>query len=313
MNPPSRADYTNGRPEEVHRRRYDDRLRGGPWTLFGPSGVVVKTSKEVPVRTVFCLCILAAAVTATAAAADGGPSPGVATGWDGVLAPGGKIRYVAVPGGGARTVVEAVRVRGGRVESFAVIRGIYGVPMVTYGGQAGGLSHDGKTLVLSTQPGAPVSRFAFVSTKTFRVRQVVTLRGTFSFDALSPDAGKLYLIEYVDPQNVNHYRVRAYDLQRQRLLAGAIVDRREPGEKMRGQPVRRVTGAGGRWVYTLYTRQGAGPFVHALDSEKGEAVCLDLPWHGSQNALWRMRMRLSADGSKLVLRGKGRTIVVRTP
>ncbi len=264
-------------------------------------------------RTVFCLCVLAAAVTATAAAADGGPSPGVATGWDGVLAPGGKIRYVAVPGGGARTVVEAVLVRGGRVQSFAVIRGIYGVPMVTYGGQAGGLSHDGKTLVLSTFPGAPVSRFAFLSTKTFRVRQVVTLRGTFSFDALSPDAGKLYLIEYVDPQNVNHYRVRAYDLQRRRLLAGAIVDRREPGEKMRGQPVRRVTGADGRWVFTLYTRQGAGPFVHALDSQKSEAVCLDLPWHGSQNALWRMRLSLSSDESKLVLRGKGRRIVVRTP
>jgi hypothetical protein len=265
------------------------------------------------VRTAFALCFLIGALAAGAAAADGGPSPGVATGWDGVLAPGGKLRYVAVPGGGRRTVVEAVRVRGGRVESFAVIPGDYGVPLVTYGGQAGGLSHDGKTLVLSTWPGAAVSRFAFVSTKTFRLRQIVTLRGTFSFDALSPDASKLYLIQYVDPQNVNHYRVRAYDLQRRRLAAGAIVDRSEPGEAMRGQPVRRVTGSSGRWVYTLYTRQGAGPFVHALDSMAGEAVCLDLPWQGSQDALWKMHMRLSADGKKLVLRGAGRTVVVDAP
>jgi hypothetical protein len=265
------------------------------------------------VRIALALCVLTGAVAAGAAAADGGPSPGVVTGWDGVLAPGGKLRYVAVPSGRGKTVVEAVRIRGGRVESFAVIRGDYGIPLVTYGGQAGGLSHDGRTLVLSTWPSAPRSRFAFVSTKTFRLRQVVTLRGSFSFDALSPDASKLYLIQYLDPRNANHYRVRAYDLQRRRLVAGAIVDRREPGEAMRGQPVRRVTGSSGRWVYTLYTRQGAGPFVHALDSVQGEAVCLDLPWHGSQDALWKLKMRLSADGKKLVLRGAGRTVVVDTP
>jgi hypothetical protein len=106
--------------------------------------------------------------------------------------------------------------------------------------------------------------------------------------------------------------VRAYDLERQRLLPGAIVDRTEPNDVMRGYPVRRVTSPGGVWVYTLYGG-GRMPFVHALDTVHRQAVCLDLPWKGSQNSLWSMRMRLSGDGRKLVLTGKKRTMEVGLP
>src|SRR5439155_7056644 len=119
---------------------------------------------------------IAAAWAAAGAAGDGGPSPGIADGWNGVVAPGGQIRYVSVSTG-PQTVLEAVRVRGGRVERWGVIHGSYGIPLVAYDGQAGGLARNGKLLVLSSWPGASVSRFLVVGTKGFRVRQRVTLRG----------------------------------------------------------------------------------------------------------------------------------------
>src|SRR5437879_8810815 len=100
-------------------------------------------------RSVFALAaaFAAAALTAVAAGADGGPSPGVSWGWDGVVGSGKQVRYVAIPTG-RNTVVELVRVLGGRVLRWTAIRGSYGVPLVTVFGSAEGLSRDGKTLVL---------------------------------------------------------------------------------------------------------------------------------------------------------------------
>src|SRR5439155_25241558 len=162
------------------------------------------------------------------AAADGGPSPGVSWGWDGVVSPDGQLRYVAV-GARNRTVVEAIRVRDGRVLRFGDIPGNFGVPLVAYDGSAGGLSHDSKTLILSGFTGPPtpksVTRFAVLNTRNFRLRDVIALRGTFSLDALAPDASTLYLIQYTSTSNYNRYRVRAYDLGTRKLVPGAIVDK----------------------------------------------------------------------------------------
>jgi hypothetical protein len=40
----------------------------------------------------------------------------------------------------------------------------------------------------------------------------------------------------------------------------------------------RTTSAGGRWVYTLYMNNGGTPFIHALDTVKGVAHCIGIPW-----------------------------------
>ena len=72
-----------------------------------------------------------------------------------------------------------------------------------------------------------------------------------------------------------HYLVRNYDLVRDELMPGAVVDKREPDERMEGQPVARAVPAAAPWVYTLY-RKAEGPFVHALNTE-GFALCIDLP------------------------------------
>src|SRR5581483_5888382 len=103
------------------------------------------------------------------------------------------------------------------------------------------------------------------------------------------------------------YAVRAYDLPRGRLLPGAIVDKREPRETMRGYPIARATGPGGAWVYTLYTRPGAGAFVHALDTRHRSAVCVDLPWRGGDDA-WNAELRLAAGARQLLVRLHGETV-----
>ena len=46
---------------------------------------------------------------------------------------------------------------------------------------------------------------------------------------------------------------------------------------MRGEPGTRATSADGRWAYTLYARQKHAPFVHALDTARRQAYCIDLP------------------------------------
>jgi hypothetical protein len=250
------------------------------------------------------------------AASDGGPSPGVVSGWDGVAARSGAVRYVAVTAQNW-TTVEAVRVRGGRVLRFASVRGYYGVPLVTQNGTAGGLSHDGRTLVLSSYPSPAanaVSRFAVFNTRSLHLKRVVTLRGTYSYDALSPDGSMIYLIEYSQGATSVRYRVRAYDLAGGRLLAGAIADKRLWGDYMRGFPVSRATSSDGGWVYTLYGKPDGTAFVHALDAKHRAAFCVNLPWRRAQNAIGLVKLSLLGGDKQLLLRqpGFGRLAIVDT-
>src|SRR5262245_47830640 len=258
---------------------------------------------------------LAAAAWAAGATA-GGPSPGVVTGGDGVVGPSGKVRYVALQGGG-HTTVAAVLMRSGRVIRYGFVPGAYGVPAVAYDGSTDGVSRDGRTLVLASflGPGATnvVSRFAVVSPKTLRLRRIVTVPGLFSFDALSPDGRLMYAVEYLSAARTGaNYRVRAIDLDRGRLLPGVIVDKREADEPMRGQPVTRAASLDGTWAFTLYSRGAAEPFIHALDTRHGAARCIDLPWPNTGGALSTVKLRV--DGRSLVLwqPGTGRLGLVDT-
>jgi hypothetical protein len=45
-------------------------------------------------------------------------------------------------------------------------------------------------------------------------------------------------------------------------------------------------------VYTFYQSPGGFPFVHALDTIRGVAHCVGLPWRGSQNGFGNMRLTL---------------------
>lgn len=247
------------------------------------------------------LALVSLSLVAGSAAAGGGPSPGVSTGWNGVLAPEGALRYVAMPTGNA-TVVAAVHVRTGRIERYASVRGTFGIPLVAYDGSAGGISHDGRTLVLTSfvGPAAPgaVTRFAILSTKRLKRERVLTLRGSWSFDALSPNGRLLYAVEYL-PGNAGNYRVRALDLRNGRLLPGSLADSKQARGEMRGSPMTRASGPGGGWAYTLYAKPNGTAFVHALDTRNRKAVCIDLPWRRVGNAMGDVRMAVR--GRSLVL------------
>src|ERR687885_573761 len=95
--------------------------------------------------------VVGALVAAPVALADGGPAPTAAYG---VLAPGGKIRYATLVSG-RHTTVNASRTNG-MVLRWRDVRGRWGVPGVASDGTAGGLSADGRTLVLVPAQTAPV-------------------------------------------------------------------------------------------------------------------------------------------------------------
>jgi hypothetical protein len=242
---------------------------------------------------------VAAALVPAGAGANGSPySPGLMYGWNGVGAQDGGVRFVAF-GMPKSTIAAAVRARDGHVVRSTVIRGFYGVPLVSYDGTAGGLSGDGDSLVLASYgplPGeAGKTRFVVLSTQALRVVRLVVLRGSWSYDAISPDGSMLYLVEHISAGQNPLYRVRSFDLRANRLIPGAIVDRIEREAVMGGQPVTRATSSDGRWAYTLYARAKSEPFVHALDTVRREAFCVDVPLRLGQAKQMELRLRLTAD------------------
>ena len=247
---------------------------------------------------VFAVIVFAVAATALAA----GPSY-VSAGGPGVRAPDGKTRYVALPMR-AQTAIARVRVPDGSVESWAELDGAWGIPQPTPTAPGEGLFRDGSRLVVATFGAGSPSRFAVVDTRRMQVDQTFSLDGSFAYDALSPDGSTLYLIQHVNLDNLDRYVVRAYDLDEERLLPGRIADKTQPGWVMQGTALTRATSADGRWVYTLYSRPGGYPFIHALDAANGVAHCTGLPWRGSQAALVNLRLTPRDDGRSVAVHWK---------
>ena len=248
--------------------------------------------------------VVAALTVLVGAASGAGPSPGVAFGSPGVLSRDGKLRYVALRAGGG-TLVEAVTTRGGTVRRSRFLRGAFGIPLVAYDGSTGGLSRNGRRLVVYEPSSGSKTRVVVLSPRTLRVQKRFTLSGNFGFDALSPDGSLMYLIQLKGgPNGGLAYDVRALDVDTSRLYPGAIVDRREPDEKMNGIPMTRVGSADGSWAYTLYSKPSGGAFVHALHTTAREAFCIDLPLRIPDQELARVRMRVGKNALVLRLRGK---------
>ena len=237
-----------------------------------------------------------------------GPWPGLATG---VRSPDGQLRYTAARSEAA-TVVRAVRLgSGAAVVAKVTLDGAWGIPAITSTGVAGGLSPDGRTLVLSepaTYSGLrSTSKFLVLSTRTLAVEKTIALPGEFGFDALSPDRRTMFVIQHRKRADLVAYVVRAYDLASDRLLPGTVVAKGETGS-MRGYPVSRATGNRGSWVYTLYNRGNGAPFIHALNTVRRSAVCIDLP-DVAERDVWTMRLALTPDGRRLLVRsGEGQAL-----
>jgi hypothetical protein len=243
----------------------------------------------------------------TPALGDGGPGPGIVQGWDGIT--NGKERLVAVPTVGW-TSVQAIQRNGGRVIRWVNIKGSWGIPLVAFDGTSDALRPDGRTLLIATQASRTPSgktSFALIDMKKMRVLRMVSIRGAFAFDALSPDLRYLYLIQYVSDVDFTQYRVRAYDLRANKLTRKVVSDRRSWETTMQGSPVSRLSRDG--WAYTLYGGVKR-PFIHALDTRRAEAVCIFMPWKSSPKRLYEYRLRSDAEG-RLVVRGpRGRPLAV---
>jgi hypothetical protein len=219
------------------------------------------------------------------------------------------IRYVTARAHGVTTVRA---LRGSRVLATATVDGLFGIPAVTINARAGGLSPNGRLLVLSEptnyQGLRSRSRFVLLATKPLAVRDTIVLPGEFGFDALSPDGRTLFLLRHGSSADLNAYEVRAYDLRANKLMRRVIVAKGESAT-MRGYPAQRATSKSGAWVYTLYSRQHGAPFIHALNTVRRVAVCIDLPWRdASFDDAFRATFRLSPDGRTLVVRSDGRTV-----
>ena len=154
---------------------------------------------------------------------------------------------------------------------------------------------------------APQTTFAVLSTRRWlRLRRTVHLPGDFSYDALSPDGRALFSSTTCRANDPTKYRVRVYDLARNRLEPKAIVDPREDPDEMNGLPLARATSSDGRWAYTLYQGTAGEPFIHALDTRDRKAVCIDLhdPALARGNP-YELRLLLAAGGARLDVRRRG--------
>lgn len=252
------------------------------------------------------VALIAAASLPARAGADGLPVPGgVDTTRQGVLSASGAQRFLAIPRGGD-TLVERIATGSGALLDTLSIQGSFSVPGVSIAGDTDGLSADGSALVLiRPRGGFPQAETSMVviDPNSLSIERRITLDGDFSFDAISPDGRAAYVLQYPDPRDPTDYRLRTLDLSSGRLAPGSLLPDNESDEEMRGFPMSRVAGVGGRWQYTLYDggtlyhRGNAGkPFVHAIDTVERRTLCIDLDWVPAAR-IDQVTLELGGDGA----------------
>jgi hypothetical protein len=248
--------------------------------------------------------VLLAALAFVPAASAAYPAPYAVQGGAGLPNLDGSLHFIAQPAG-SNTRIDVSN--GDSTVMSRTVHGAFGIATLTQNGLAGGLFHDGSAFVLQNLGLKSTSSFMVVGTKDLVPRDTITLKGTFGFDALSPDGSRLYLIQHTSTNDIEHYVVRGYDLGAHKLLPGRIADKTQKGWVMQGWAVDRVTTPDGRWAYTLYANPGGYPFIHALDTVRGVAHCVGLPRTATdQGAVYNFTLSLQG-GSLAVSWQDGRT------
>jgi hypothetical protein len=259
--------------------------------------------------------LIACAFCALPAAANAGGGPVTEIdGAPGVISAARDTRFMTVKSGG-NTVVTQLRVPGGGLIRSRTLPGRWSIPAVGYDASPTGLSGDGgRLVVVKPRTRFPVreSQMLVLDTTSLDSISQMRLKGDFALDAISPDGATIYLVNYVDRKDPTLYSVRAFDVQRGKLLSRPVIDPNEKGP-MAGVPVTRQMGTDGRWAYTLYDGQGAHPFIHALDTVNRTAKCIDLDNLAGRDDLYVMKLRLGGDGGQLaVVAGKQPVALVDT-
>ena len=187
-------------------------------------------------------------------------------------------RMIATERDGARTVVDNLVVQPGFGGPSTAVDGAWRLPTIGPDPIPVGVSANGKTVVL-VEDGAPASsgttRFAILDKGVGDPARVIALKGHFDYDALSPDGKTLYVVEHLDADTGGAYQVRAVDVATGRLQDEVVADKRNIDEQMAGYPLAQLRRDDGS-VFTLY-RGLEHPFIHALNTTEGWALCIDLP------------------------------------
>jgi hypothetical protein len=257
-------------------------------------------------RLVPCLFVLAALAIAPSAFA-AFPGPYSVQGGQGVLSQDGSLRFVAAKSAEG-TVISAISTKDKNVVMSRSFNTALGVVTLTPNGAGEGLTRDGSAFVVQSVGFSSKTQFLFLRTSDLSTQESFTLNGTFAFDALSPNASMLYLIQHKTVNDVNHYIVRGYDLAAHRLLPNRIADKTQKNWVMQGWAVNRATSANGRWVYTLYANPGGYPFVHALDTVRGVAHCVGVPWPATAEQGEVFNFTLALKGNRLALVQQNRDV-----
>jgi hypothetical protein len=165
-------------------------------------------------------------------------------------------------GPGGNTVINAYDARSGALARKLDVTG-------AWSWDGAGTSPDGRWLVLTGPSG-----FVVVDTTSGK-QYPVGVDSNFSFDAISNDGRRLYLIQTLGGGS---YHVRLVNVFANTLQIDPVLVKSPETEAMNGYKLTAVADPEGRMLYSLYGRNdGRPPFVHALNLENSVAFCIDLP------------------------------------
>ena len=177
--------------------------------------------------------------------------------------------------------------------------GYYQLPPADSAGVPGGLSQNGQWLVLESSSVPGSTNLLLVDTSYAKPPQQIHLNGDFTFDAVSNDGKRIFLIEHVSS---THYFVRRFDVGMGQLDPAVIIDKADGGAAMAGLRLSGVASQDGQWLYSVYIRQDQSAFIHALNlDDSGLAFCVDLPGSGyaADSNEFHWSLALSPDGGHL--------------
>jgi hypothetical protein len=227
--------------------------------------------------------------------------------------------FAATRGEGGSTTLVTVDLRTGEQVGRARLAGAW-TPRVVgpYGRLVALTPASGGAPPTGAPPGRARSPILICSPEGERHR--LELAGTIEPDAVSPDGGSLFVLEWLPATAPERYRVRMIDLPggaaqplltRDKLPVPAGAE-----EEMRGEGRQAVLSPDREVLYTLYTHQadhqhtrdlvagrpgGVHAFVHVLHLTLRWAYCLDLPDPFGHGPAAGHALALSPDGRRLLV------------
>jgi len=191
----------------------------------------------------------------------------------------------------------------GSIRNSMRLGGSFQLPAATANGLPGGLSPDGRWLVVerfdeATGQMPKGTHMLLIDTSRFTVARKIDLAGYFQFDAVSNNGINLYLIQHL---NAREYYVRLYDVPSNTLTENIVVDKSDGNQAMAGVRLSGIATPDGRWLFSMYVREHEGPFIHALSLDGPFAFCLDLPGagYGDDPREMNWSLAMAAEGSNL--------------